>query len=122
MPLSATADIVGTQADRGVDSMSDDTQKIQGARLLITSSALLAAAAALGIAGIGLATVAVGAIARQRINRMEVPPSELARRQWRQARAAVRAGAGAWRRNGTDVFVSDVGAPPAGSREPAVSS
>jgi hypothetical protein len=102
--------------------MGDDTDKMQGARLLITSSALLAAAAALGIAGIGLATVAVGAIARRRINRMEVPPSELARRQWRQARAAVRAGAGAWRRNGGELFVSDVGAPLPAGREAAVSS
>jgi nitrous oxide reductase len=101
--------------------MSDDTEKTQGARLLITSSALLAAAAALGIAGIGLATVAVGAIARRRINRMEVPPGELARRQWRQARAAVRAGAGAWR-NGAEVHVSDVGAPLGTGREPAVTS
>jgi len=30
---------------------------------------------------------------------MEVPPREIARKQWRQARAAVSAGAGAWREN-----------------------
>jgi hypothetical protein len=101
--------------------MTDDSQQRQGARLLLTSSALLAAAAALGIAGIGLATVAVGTMARRRINQMEVPPSELARRQWRQARAAVRAGAGAWR-NGADLYVVAAPAAVSDSREPATSA
>ena len=71
-----------------------------GRRLLITGSTLLAAAAALGVAGLGLAAVAVGVIAQRRINEMEVGPTELARRQWQHARAAVLAGAGAWRENG----------------------
>jgi hypothetical protein len=37
---------------------------------------------------------------RQWINEMEVPPSELARLKWTQARAAMSAGATAWQ-NGT---------------------
>lgn len=93
--------------------MTDDSQRT-GARLLITGSALLAVAAALGVAGIGVASVALGLMARRRIHRMEVPPAELARRQWRQARAAVKAGAGAWR-DGADVYV-DTTDP---AREPA---
>ncbi|GAA0916305.1 hypothetical protein [Virgisporangium aurantiacum] len=96
--------------------MTDDSQQTTSARLLITSSALLAAAAALGMAGLGVATVALGVMARRRIDHMEVPPTELARRQWRLARAAVKAGAGAWR-NGADVYV--VTTDPAESREPA---
>jgi hypothetical protein len=98
--------------------MADDAQRTH-ARLLITSSALLAAAAAFGVAGIGIATVALGIMARRRINRMEVPPSEQARRQLRQARAAVRAGADAWRGNGAQVYV-DNGTPAA--RESMTSS
>jgi hypothetical protein len=78
-----------------------------GAGLLITGSTLLAAAAALGVAGLGLAAVAVGVIARRRINEMEVGPTELARRQWQHARAAVRAGAGAWKENGATLHVAE---------------
>jgi hypothetical protein len=74
----------------------------------MTGSTLLAAAAALGVAGLGLAVVAVGVMARRRINEMEVPPREIAKRQWLQARAAVRAGAGAWRGNGATLHVVEV--------------
>jgi hypothetical protein len=95
--------------------MTDDSQQTTSARLLITSSALVAAAAALGLAGLGLATVALGVMARRRINQMEVPPGEIARRQWRQARSAIKAGAGAWR-EGADLYI--VAARPAVS-EPA---
>lgn len=76
-----------------------------GRRLLITGSTLLAAAATLGVAGLGLAAVAVGMMAQRRINQMEVGPTELARRHWQHARAAVRAGAGAWRENGATLHV-----------------
>jgi hypothetical protein len=70
-----------------------------GSRLLIASSALLASAGVLGLTGLGLVTMAMVAMARQRISRMEQPPKELAKRQLKQARAAVSAGAGAWRQN-----------------------
>jgi hypothetical protein len=70
-----------------------------GSRLLLASSALLATAAVVGMAGLGLATMALVSIARQRISRMDQPPIDVARRQWRQARAAVAAGAGAWRQD-----------------------
>jgi len=98
--------------------MTDESQRTH-ARLLITSSALLSAAAAFGVAGIGVATIALGIMARRRINRMQVPPSEHARRQWHHAKAAVRAGAGAWRSNGAEMYVGD-GAP--ADREPAAST
>jgi hypothetical protein len=77
-----------------------------GSRLLIAGSTVLATAGVLGLTGLGLATTAMVAMARQRINRMELPPREVAKRQWKQARAAVSAGAGAWRQ--------DLAAPPAG--------
>jgi hypothetical protein len=50
---------------------------------------------------IALTGLAVGgghllSVTRQWINEMEVPPSELARLKWTQARAAMAAGAAAW--------------------------
>jgi hypothetical protein len=74
------------------------TRRQMGSRLLITGAALTGAAAALGLAGLTLAAVAVVTVARNRVVRMEVPPTELAKRQWRQARAAVNAGTSAWQR------------------------
>jgi hypothetical protein len=82
--------------------MSDSlplTRPANGTRLLLASSALLATAGVVGMVGVGLATMALVSIARHRISRMEQPPMEIARRQWRQARAAVTAGAGAWRQD-----------------------
>jgi hypothetical protein len=79
-----------------------------GSRLLLASSALLATAGVVGMVGLGLATTALVSIARHRISRMDQPPIEVARRQLRQARAAVAAGAGAWRQ--------DAAVPPVGVR------
>ena len=82
--------------------MSDSlpfARPVTGSRLLLAGSALLATAGVVGMVGLGLATTALVSIARHRINRMEVPPREFARKQWRQARAAVSAGAGAWRQD-----------------------
>jgi hypothetical protein len=66
-------------------------------RLLVTAAVLEATAGAIGVAGLVLCTVAVTAVTRQRVARMEVPPSELARQHWAKARAATSAGMGAWR-------------------------
>jgi hypothetical protein len=66
-------------------------------RLLVSAAVLEATAGALGLAGLVLCTVAVTAVTRQRVAKMEVPPSELARQQWAKARAATSAGMGAWR-------------------------
>ena len=66
-------------------------------RLLVSAAVLEATAGALGLAGLVLCTVAVTAVTRQRVARMEVPPSELARQHWTRARAATSAGLGAWR-------------------------
>jgi hypothetical protein len=66
-------------------------------RLLVSAAVLEATAGALGLAGLVLCTVAVTAVTRQRVARMEIPPSELARQQWVKARAATSAGMGAWR-------------------------
>ena len=68
-----------------------------GRRLVVTGAVLEATAVALGIAGLVTWTIAATSRTQQRVARMEVPPAELARRQWARARAATSAGVGAWR-------------------------
>jgi hypothetical protein len=95
--------MVGAGDDRRTETMSDSltlSRNANGSRLLLASAALMATAGVVGMVGVGLATMALVTIARRRISVMEVPPREIARKQWRQARAAVSAGAGAWRDNG----------------------
>jgi len=70
-------------------------------RLLVAAAVLETTAGVLGIAGLALCTVAVAALARRRVTNMEVPPAELARRNWAKAKAATSAGVGAWRRGET---------------------
>jgi hypothetical protein len=66
-------------------------------RLLVTAAVLEATAGALGLAGLAFCTIAVASLARRRVARMEIPPSELARRHMAKARAATSAGMVAWR-------------------------
>jgi hypothetical protein len=79
-----------------------EAQSGQSARRLLVAAAVLeATAGVLGLAGLALCTIAVTTLTRQRVARMEVPPAELARRNWAKARAATSAatsaGVGAWR-------------------------
>jgi hypothetical protein len=66
-------------------------------RLLITGAILTMVGGVVGLAGATVTIAAAAVAARRRMERMEVPPSELARQQLRRARTAVSAGAGAWR-------------------------
>ena len=66
---------------------------------------LLGLGGLLGFTGMLLVSSAIISAARQRVNRLEQPPSELAKRTWQQARAATTAGAKAWR-NGPAAKVS----------------
>ena len=59
----------------------------------------------LGFTGMLLVGSAIVSAARQRVNQLEQPPSELAKRKLQQARAAITAGAKAWR-NGPPAKVS----------------
>ncbi|MCY1136676.1 hypothetical protein OWR29_01600 [Actinoplanes sp. Pm04-4] len=65
--------------------------------LLITGAALTVVGGIIGLAGAAVTTIGAVTAARRRIEQMDTPPSELARRQWRRARTAVTAGTGAWR-------------------------
>ena len=65
-------------------------------RPLAVGAALIGASAVLGFAGIVISGAAAIAATRRWINQLEVPPNELARQKWAQARAATTAGASAW--------------------------
>ena len=66
-------------------------RRIAGGGVLIGIGGLL------GFTGMLLVGSAIVSAARQRVNQLEQPPSELAKRKWQQARAATNAGAKAWR-------------------------
>jgi hypothetical protein len=80
---------MGNAASRGEVQVS--RRRIAGGGVLIGIGSLL------GFTGMLLVSSAIISAARQRVNQLEQPPSELAKRTWQQARAASAAGAKAWR-------------------------
>jgi hypothetical protein len=77
---------------------------------LITSAAMVGAGTLIAMAGLAIGGGHLLSATRQWINEMEVPPSELARLKWTQARAAMAAGAAAWQ-NGARQVPSRSGQP-----------
>ena len=71
---------------------------------LITSASMVGAGTLIALTGLAVGAGYVASLTRQWVREMEVPPSELARQKWAQARAAVSAGASAWQ-NGTQADV-----------------
>ncbi|HEY1667969.1 MAG TPA: hypothetical protein VGG54_19960 [Trebonia sp.] len=67
---------------------------------LITGAALLGAGTLIALIGLAVGGGHLIAATRRWVKEMEVPPSELARQKWAQARTAVGAGTSAWQ-NGT---------------------
>ncbi len=65
---------------------------------LITGAALVGAGVMLGLAGLAVGGSHLVTAIRRWVKEMEVPPSELARIKWSQARAAYAAGADAWQK------------------------
>jgi hypothetical protein len=80
---------MGNAASNGDVQVS--RRRIAGGGVLIGIGGLL------GFIGMVLVSSAIVSAARQRVNQLEQPPSELAKRTWQQARAATTAGAQAWR-------------------------
>ena len=67
-------------------------------RATVLAAVLLMAIGALfGLAGIAVGSAAVMGACRRWYRRVDLPPNELARLKWEQAKAAAGAGAGAWR-------------------------
>jgi hypothetical protein len=62
---------------------------------LITSAAMVGAGTLIALAGLAVGSGHLVSVTRQWIGEMEVPPSELARLKWTQARTAMTAGAAA---------------------------
>jgi hypothetical protein len=67
------------------------------ARPLIIGAVLIGAGAMTALAGLIVGGSHLVAATRKWVEEMEVPPSDLARAKWAQARAAASAGASAWR-------------------------
>lgn len=63
---------------------------------MITGGALVAAGGLIALAGIAVGGAHLLAATRRWVNEMEVPPSELAKIKWSQARSAAAAGTAAW--------------------------
>ena len=63
---------------------------------LITSASMVGAGTLIVLAGLAVGGGHLVSVIRQWIAEMEVPPSELAKIKWDQARAAVAAGTTAW--------------------------
>jgi hypothetical protein len=83
------------------DVMSASTEKSNSfptfkSGLLITGGSLFGAGALIALAGLAVGGSHVVSATRRWIREMEVPPSELARIKWGQARSAAAAGAAAW--------------------------
>lgn len=63
---------------------------------LIISAAMVGTGTLIALAGLAIGGGHLLSATRQWVSEMEVPPSELARAKWAQARAAMAAGAAAW--------------------------
>ena len=66
-------------------------------RLVLGGGVLIGIGGLLGFTGVLLLSSAVVSATRRWVDQLDQPPSELAKRKWRQARAATTAGARAWR-------------------------
>jgi hypothetical protein len=75
---------------------------------VIAGSILFGVGGALALAGAAVAGVAVVTAFRQRVQQMDVPPSELARQHWSAVKHATSAGRDVWLKE-----------QPAGTRQPA---
>jgi hypothetical protein len=75
---------------------------------LITSAIMVGAGTLIVLAGLAVGGGHLVAATRKWVAEMEVPPSELARIKWTQAKAAVAAGTQAWQ-NGTQAVPAESG-------------
>ena len=104
--VAADAGAVGAVASIGKAKMMSDDGSQEGIQvdrtLLIGGGVLVGIGGLLAFSGMVLVGSALLSATRQWVDQLERPPSEVARRTWRQARAAVSAGAEAWR-NGPQI-------------------
>jgi hypothetical protein len=65
--------------------------------LLVGGGVLVGIGGLLGFTGMALVGSVLLSATRQWMNQLQEPPSDMARRKWRQARTAAHAGAESWR-------------------------
>ncbi len=101
--LAVTATVVViVQRPEMVCAMSNSTQ-VSGnfpefrTGPLITGAALVGAGAMVALAGLAVGGSHLISATRRWVQAMEVPPSEVAKAKWTQARTAAAAGTAAWR-------------------------
>ena len=80
-----------------VDRRTDPSLQDLNRGMLVTAAALVVAGCVLGASGFTLGAAAVVGAGRRWYQRADLPPNQLAKLKWEQARAAAGAGAGAWR-------------------------
>jgi hypothetical protein len=80
-------------SDRRTDPSLQDLNR----GTLIAAAALCAIGSLLGLSGVALAVGAVVGAGRRWYLRADLPPQQLARLKWEQAKAVAGASAGAWR-------------------------
>jgi hypothetical protein len=66
---------------------------------LLTGAVLTGVGALLALAGTAVAVTHVVSATRTWVNELEIPPDELARLKWEQAKTAASAGADTWRKH-----------------------
>ena len=79
--------------DRRTDPSLQDLHR----GLLIAAAVMLAVATVAGLAGFTMFSAALLTATRRWYRRVDLAPHEIANLKWQQARAAMDAGAGAWR-------------------------
>jgi hypothetical protein len=111
MPAARDSVLYGPTFRDGAMTDSDEINEVSSRNWpevrsapLITGGSLVAVGGLIALAGVIVGGLHLIAATRQWISEMEVPPSELARVKWAQARAAASAGVGAWQ-NGTRAVV-----------------
>jgi hypothetical protein len=93
--------------DGVVSANSEESTKLPEFRTgpLITSAALVGAGTIVALVGLAVGGSHLFSATRRWIQAMEVPPSEVARLKWVQAKSAAAAGAASWR-NGVPADVN----------------
>jgi len=84
-------------ANTGTNSQSAKTWPELESGPLITGGVLIGIGAVVALVGLGIAGSHVVAATRAWIRELEIPPSELAKLKWEQAKTAAASGASTWR-------------------------
>ncbi len=80
-----------------VDRRTDPSLEDLNRGMLVAAAALVVVGCVVGASGFALGAAAAVGAGRRWYQRADLPPHQLAKLKWEQARAAAGAGAGAWR-------------------------